>query len=284
MVFCGMSPRDDGEVEQLFPWHAWRPTSLGFLSDLSGCAWPFRLSGLACKRLSLTITMRSPAIRPTFSDGPPGITLFTCIVSSWMVNWYLYRWSCLQVRSLPLPASVRGCRWSGVEFRQYLRHGLLYQIGHVDGIHILVINNTQQGIQLVGRAIDDSQFITGKMPGINVPIRIPATTLIAMMSGIKREVFLYSWCLFTIRLFTIYLFGCACNFQLSIFNFSLSIEINTTSMPARFKVRYHLPGGISRVDYPFDACLIISLEHSMQGRQWRTWWHRYCCCLNGLFW
>ena len=54
----------------------------------------------------------------------------------------------------------------GVEFRQYLRHGLLYQIGHVDGIHILVINNTQQGIQLVGRAIDDSQFITGKMPGI----------------------------------------------------------------------------------------------------------------------
>ena len=54
----------------------------------------------------------------------------------------------------------------GVEFRQYLWHGLLYQIGHVDGIHILVINNTQQGIQLVGRAIDDSQFITGKMPGI----------------------------------------------------------------------------------------------------------------------
>ena len=31
--------------------------------------------------------MRSPAIRPTFSDGPPWMTLFTWMVSCWMVNW-----------------------------------------------------------------------------------------------------------------------------------------------------------------------------------------------------
>ena len=31
--------------------------------------------------------MRSPAISPTFSEGPPCMTLFTWMVSSWMVNW-----------------------------------------------------------------------------------------------------------------------------------------------------------------------------------------------------
>ena len=38
------------------------------------------------KAESSTSMIRSPAIRPTFSDGPPGITLFTCIVSSLIVN------------------------------------------------------------------------------------------------------------------------------------------------------------------------------------------------------
>ena len=42
---------------------------------------------LPTKAESSTSIMRSPAISPTFSDGPPGITLFTCIVSSLIVNW-----------------------------------------------------------------------------------------------------------------------------------------------------------------------------------------------------
>ena len=39
------------------------------------------------KAESSTSTIRSPAISPTFSDGPPWMTLFTWMVSFWMVNW-----------------------------------------------------------------------------------------------------------------------------------------------------------------------------------------------------
>ena len=44
------------------------------------------LVAIALSRIHISM-MRSPAIRPTFSDGPPWMTLFTWMVSCWMVNW-----------------------------------------------------------------------------------------------------------------------------------------------------------------------------------------------------
>lgn len=53
-----------------------------------------------------------------------------------------------------------------IEFRKNLWHGFFHQVADIDGIHILVVNDTQQGIQFVGRRVDDAQFVAGKMVGI----------------------------------------------------------------------------------------------------------------------
>ena len=37
----------------------------------------------------------------------------------------------------------------GIQLRENLRHGTLHQVFHVDGIHILVIDNLQQTVQLI---------------------------------------------------------------------------------------------------------------------------------------
>ena len=54
----------------------------------------------------------------------------------------------------------------GVQLGQYLRHGLFHQVCHIYGVYILVIDDAQQGIQFVGRAVDDAQFVASVMLGI----------------------------------------------------------------------------------------------------------------------
>ena len=54
----------------------------------------------------------------------------------------------------------------GVKLRQYLRHGFFYQVGHVDTVYILVVHHSQQGVQLVGRAVDNTQTVSCEVFGI----------------------------------------------------------------------------------------------------------------------
>lgn len=44
----------------------------------------------------------------------------------------------------------------GVEFRKDLRHGFFHQVCNLDRVYILIVNDAQQGIQLVGRCVDDA--------------------------------------------------------------------------------------------------------------------------------
>ena len=46
-----------------------------------------------------------------------------------------------------------------VQFRQDGRHGLLHKVVYVDRIHILVINNMQQVIQLIAARVDDTKAV-----------------------------------------------------------------------------------------------------------------------------
>ena len=52
-----------------------------------------------------------------------------------------------------------------VQFLEDTGHGILHQLGHIDGIHIIVIYNLQEVTQLVGTRIDDAQTITSKVTG-----------------------------------------------------------------------------------------------------------------------
>ena len=54
----------------------------------------------------------------------------------------------------------------GIQFCQNLWHCLFHKVGHVDGVHILVIDNAQQSIQLVRRAVDNAESVAGKVFGI----------------------------------------------------------------------------------------------------------------------
>ena len=53
-----------------------------------------------------------------------------------------------------------------VKICQDLRHRLLHQVVDVDGVHILVINDVQQVVQLIAAAIDDAQTVARKVVGI----------------------------------------------------------------------------------------------------------------------
>ena len=53
-----------------------------------------------------------------------------------------------------------------VQFCQDLWHSLLHEVGHVYGVYILIIYDSQQRIQLVGRTVDDTQTVAGEVLGI----------------------------------------------------------------------------------------------------------------------
>ena len=57
----------------------------------------------------------------------------------------------------------------GVQFGQNLRHGVLHQFRHVHGVYVLVFDDMQQGVQLVGRGVDDAQLVASVMLGIECP-------------------------------------------------------------------------------------------------------------------
>ena len=44
-----------------------------------------------------------------------------------------------------------------VELRENLRHSLLNHVVDIDGIHILIVDNMQQVIELVAAGIDNTQ-------------------------------------------------------------------------------------------------------------------------------
>ena len=60
-----------------------------------------------------------------------------------------------------------------IKFGQNLWHRFFYEIGHVNSVYILVIYNSQQRIQLVGRAVDDTQAVAGEMLGIKCADKNP---------------------------------------------------------------------------------------------------------------
>ena len=62
-----------------FTWEPFGPFSVRIARSL--------VTFLPTNKLSSTVTMRSPAISPTFSEGPPWMTALTCIVSFCIVNW-----------------------------------------------------------------------------------------------------------------------------------------------------------------------------------------------------
>ena len=53
-----------------------------------------------------------------------------------------------------------------VKLCQNLGHSLLHQVGHIDGIDILVINDIEQVVQFVAARIDDAQPVARKVMGI----------------------------------------------------------------------------------------------------------------------
>ena len=48
----------------------------------------------------------------------------------------------------------------GVQFSQNLWHGIFYQFAHVHGVHILVIDDAEQAVQLVRVVADGSGFLS----------------------------------------------------------------------------------------------------------------------------
>ena len=53
----------------------------------------------------------------------------------------------------------------GVEFFQNLGHGLFHDVGNIDGIDVLVIDDVEQVVQFVGRSVDDVEPVAGKSVG-----------------------------------------------------------------------------------------------------------------------
>ena len=53
-----------------------------------------------------------------------------------------------------------------VEFGEYGRHGLLHEGVDIDGIYILVIDDVEQVVQLVGARVDDTQAVASEVVGI----------------------------------------------------------------------------------------------------------------------
>ena len=50
-----------------------------------------------------------------------------------------------------------------IKFLEDAWHGILHQLRHVDGIHIVVVDNLQQVAQLVGTCVDDAQSVAREM-------------------------------------------------------------------------------------------------------------------------
>ena len=53
-----------------------------------------------------------------------------------------------------------------VQFRQYAGHGFFHEVGHIDRVYILVVDDTQQVVHLVTVRIDDVQPVSREMVGI----------------------------------------------------------------------------------------------------------------------
>ena len=53
-----------------------------------------------------------------------------------------------------------------VQFCQNLRHSFFHEVGHVYSVYILIVYDSQQRIQLVGRTVDDTQTVAGEVLGI----------------------------------------------------------------------------------------------------------------------
>ncbi len=47
-----------------------------------------------------------------------------------------------------------------IEFSKYLWHRFLYEVGNIDGVNILVVNDVQQVVEFVAAAVDDAQTVT----------------------------------------------------------------------------------------------------------------------------
>ena len=56
-----------------------------------------------------------------------------------------------------------------VEFGEDLRHRLLHQVVHVDGIHIHIADIVEQVIEFTAVGIDNAQPVAGEMIGIKSP-------------------------------------------------------------------------------------------------------------------
>ena len=53
-----------------------------------------------------------------------------------------------------------------VELAEDLRHGLLNEVVHIDGVDVLVVDDMQQIVQFVSAGIDDAQTVAGEMVGV----------------------------------------------------------------------------------------------------------------------
>ena len=63
---------------------------------------------------------------------------------------------------------VLGCDVDGVwvQLCKNLRYGSLHQVVDIYGVDVLVINDVQQAVQLVGAQIDDVESVAGEMVGV----------------------------------------------------------------------------------------------------------------------
>ena len=87
-----------------------------------------------------------------------------------------------------------------VELSQYLWHGFLHQVIDVDRIHILIINDMQQVVQLVAAGIDDAQTVAREVVGIKSAYQDTYHHAYSHDDG-HESVFVVCHCYFIIPLF-----------------------------------------------------------------------------------